>query len=212
MKGKVYKTSADQNTSLSTIEKIESLHPYQTITYLSIFGSSLIFVFLLVVLFVSSSHSDKVIEIPVTFYLSTGFLVFSHYFISKLPKFFDEENDLNIKRYLGFGILFTALFGVSQLFAWISLFNDQIYFDGKAVETMLYLLSGLHLLHIIAGLVFMISLFISCLTSLSDPVKNLIYFTNPFQKMKLSLLHAFWVFMDVSWIFILGTFIMMILV
>ncbi|MCX2744826.1 hypothetical protein OO013_13160 [Mangrovivirga sp. M17] len=212
MKGKVYKTDADKNSALSTFEKIESLHPYQTITYLSIFGSSIIFIFLLVVLFVSSEHSAKPINLPVTFYISTGFLVFSHYFIARLPGFFEKENDLNLKRYLGFGILFTTLFGVSQLFAWMNLFNDEVYFDGQAVETLLYLLSGLHLIHIIAGLVFMIALFINSLTSLSDPVEKLIYFTNPFQKMKLSLLHAFWVFMDVSWFIILGTFIVMFLV
>ncbi|QCK13659.1 hypothetical protein [Mangrovivirga cuniculi] len=119
---------------------------------------------------------------------------------------------MNLKRFLGFGILFTALFGVSQLFAWMNLFNNEVYFDGQAVETLLYLLSGLHLIHIVAGLIFMIALFINSLTRLSDPVEKLIYFTNPFEKMKLSLLHAFWVFMDVSWFVILGTFIVMFLV
>jgi len=82
----------------------------------------------------------------------------------------------------------------------------ELYHSGIKLNNIagayLYVISGLHLLHLLVG-VFVLAWFaLSALNKNNDPVKLLIFESDPFSKMKVELLATYWHFVDGLWIYI----------
>jgi len=116
-------------------QRIEDMHPYETLLYLGMFGSGLIFLFLTVAFLFSGLDQlggmNK--KIPVSFLISTFLLVSSGYTATRIRIYFQEENAEKVIRALGVTLLLGLLFTSLQITGWKELQSMGIDFQGIPV-------------------------------------------------------------------------------
>ena len=189
----------------ATLEKIEKLHPHKMLLYLAIFGSSLIFLFMIIAFTASSNHpvlegGANQLHIPKAFIFSTLVLMGSSYFVSRFNRAFEQEKMTKLRNMLGITVVMGFIFTISQYWGWHQLEQAGHGLSGISSGAYLYVISGLHILHLVGAMFFMTHQFIKVSAISADPVKTLIAVTNPYQKMKLQMLSIYWHFMDFLWV------------
>ncbi|HAZ24172.1 MAG TPA: cytochrome C oxidase subunit III, partial [Algoriphagus sp.] len=81
------------NEPKTWFQKLESLHPYETLLYLGMIGSGLIFLFMVAAfLFSGLDQLERMNQrIPISFMISTFLLVISGYTATRMRIFYQEE-------------------------------------------------------------------------------------------------------------------------
>ena len=194
---------SDTNSS-TTLEKIEKLHPHKMLLYLAIIGSSLIFLFMLVA-FTATHTGAEVREslkftMPKAFIFSSLIILFSSYFVSRFLRAYENEDMKKLRNMLGITVILGIVFTLSQYWGWHQLEQSGYGLTGITSGAYLYVLSGIHILHLVGGIFFMTYQFIKVSRVANDSVKCLIMVTNPYQKMKFEMLATYWHFIDFLWL------------
>lgn len=185
------------------LRKIEKLHPYQTIMYLGMFGSGLIFLFLALAFFFTQNPSLlelKELRMPYAFLLSSIVMVGSGFFVGRLIPYFEQENLLQLRKTLRLTLLLGFIFIGLQVIGWIELGNMGLHFTGIPYGSFLYVLTGIHIFHLLGALIYGVILMISYRRIKNDAIKTFLVMINPFEKMKLRLFTLYWYFMDGIWL------------
>ncbi|WP_226389857.1 cytochrome c oxidase subunit 3 [Penaeicola halotolerans] len=201
---------SSEKERLSTFERIERMHPFQTIIYLAMFGSGLIFLFF-VIAFLLSQPDGLVFNrfyIPKAFIASSFAILISSYTVSRLRLFYVEDNIRQLLIYTGATLILGLVFTFLQVLGWKELDDMGIKFNGLPSGSFLYIISGIHLVHLLGALIFAISLFLRVLKIAVDPVDTLIFATNPFDQLKIRLFATYWHFMDALWIILFFVFLL----
>jgi cytochrome c oxidase subunit 3 len=189
--------------------KLEQLHPYKTLIYLAMFSSGLIFLFMTAAFVLSQSESSTFNQntIPKSFIISSFVLLVSAFISEKIiPAFLShnlKKTKIMLIWILGLGLLFSAL----QFKGWQELSELGIDFTGLPSGSFLYLLSGIHLVHLLGAMLYAFILFYQIHRREKDEVKTLVLLTNPYEKMKLELFSIYWKFMDTVWLVLFGLFL-----
>ncbi|MFP4090147.1 MAG: heme-copper oxidase subunit III [Cyclobacteriaceae bacterium] len=192
----------------SPITRLEKIHPHRMLLYLATFGSCLIFLFMVMAYSFSRAEEDMIsFNMPKSFVVSLVLLLFSSYTISKALPAFKKDNIKELKRALGLTMLFGLSFTISQYIGWYELNKSGIYLSGKSSGAYLYVISGLHVLHLAGALVFITMAYTKVSSVSLDPVKALIMITDPYQKLKIEMLTFYWHFMDALWVFLFFYFL-----
>lgn len=200
-----------QKDKVNWFNKIENMHPYRTLLYLGMFGSGLIFLFMVFAFVASQPTSDIYARysMPKTFILSSVLLVASAFTCTKiLPSFANNRLD-RTKNFLSSTFLLGLSFTGLQFFGWKELTEIGVDFRGLPAGSFLYVLSGIHLFHLIGAMIYALVLVFQIHKCEGDEVKSLILLSNPYEKMKLDLFTVYWKFMDVVWIILFILFIWM---
>ncbi len=183
-------------------QKVEKLHPYQTLMYLGMFGSGLIFLFLTLAFIASGFENLQKVsfQLPKAFVASTFVIMCSSYTVSKMATYFKDEQLEKLKNCLFstfcLGLIFTAL----QFLGWKELSSMGINFAGMPSGSFLYVLSGIHVFHLAGALIFASIMIFQYARKEKDIVQHLIVLTNPFEKMRIQLFTTYWIFMDLIWV------------
>ena len=97
------------------------------------------------------------------------------------------------KLYIILTILLAVAFFFSQYYAWVVLYNSGAYFvNYNASQSFIYVFTGAHLLHILAGIVMLIY-------ALAGKIRNIPQVRNIF---RLEVTSIFWHFVDILWIYL----------
>jgi cytochrome c oxidase subunit 3 len=192
----------EQQKMQTTFSKIEKLHPHKMLLYLSIFGSCLIFLFMIIGHISSKPDADDFIrfKFPRAFIVSLVLLLLSSFSISKVLPAYLKDDMKTLKWYLGVTLFLGISFTMSQYIGWYELKQSGIYFSGKAAGSYLYVISGLHILHLAGGLVFLTLMYTHISRIARDPVKTLIMVTNPYERIRIEMLTIYWHFVDIIWV------------
>ncbi|TAH21626.1 MAG: cytochrome C oxidase subunit III [Cytophagales bacterium] len=187
----------------SLFERIEKQHPFLTLLYLAMIGSGLIFLFLLVGFTNSLGRFDTDLFVfPKFFLASTLVILVSSYFAEKAwTNFLNDEPQL-LRQHLIYLLLLGSIFCISQFVGWNELLRQGIVFSGKAAGTYMYLLTGLHILHLAGGLAFAGVQTLHYKKACEDGVQALIIFSSKYEKTKMQLLKNYWHFLDILWLII----------
>lgn len=97
-------------------------------------------------------------EMPQMFWVSTAMILISSVTMNTAVTAVKKDNLKQATSFLGITLTLGILFGISQYLGWRSLYANGIYFAGSesnAAGSLMYLLSALHLLHVVAGLIFL---------------------------------------------------------
>ena len=136
------------------------------------------------------------IEVPVPngFYMSTIFIVLSSGAVWFATNAVKNNNHMGITAGLGIALLLGAGFVVSQLSSWNELVANGFYFTGgSAASSYLYMISGVHLAHMVAGI---LSLGVTTFRAVGQN------YTSE-RKLGLELAAIFWHFLGVLWVYLL---------
>lgn len=183
-------------------KRMEQMHPHQILIYVSMIGSAVIFLFMIVAFTVSKPNQLDFlkIEFPKSFFISTLIILSSSFTVARVIPAYEKDDIEEIKKWLGITFLLGILFSVLQFTGWQELQAKNILFNGERTGAYLYVISGMHVLHMAGVIAFALYLLLEAHKVSKDVVKHLMYATNPYQRIKFKMLNDFWHFVDVLWI------------
>ncbi len=193
------------NRLLSGFREIEKLHPHVMLTYLALFGSFLVLIFLLVTLSIEFGGDPALLSdvyIPKFFIIASLVLLVSNQVSKGILKFFQEEDIESIRKKIFSVFLIGGVFLIFQFIGWLELVFQGLAINKNVLGTYLFLITGYHMLHVIIALIYIAYMLYMTKNIFLDPVKNLIYFTSPYERIKLEIFVTFWKFVNISWIFL----------
>ena len=145
------------------------------------------------------SHSNGewlYFEIPSAFYISTILIILSS--ISLIFAFFSAKKNLlgNVKIGLGATLLLGLAFIYYQFQGYGALVNANVYFTGPTANSAgsyFYIITGLHLMHLVGGIIAAIVTFINSIREKYTAQNNL----------GLQVFSIYWHFLGVLWVYLL---------
>ncbi len=182
---------------------------YKWLLYFSISGISIMFIGLTILYFFSSIKNQQApVRLPVLFYWNTLVLMGSSLTLVLSQLYYTEDRFNQYKSalllILGLGILFM----VGQVTGWLALYNSG-YTLSHHSSSYLYVISGIHAIHVLGAMVFLVFFLSKSHPLLKDYATSVVYFTDPIIQSQLRLFSIFWHFLGITWIYLLFFFILL---
>ena len=180
--------------------------------YLLIAGVSFLFLPLLGALTYLFFQSDVgSINFPFWFLGTSLFIIMISYFAERAKLNFKEGNILFGKAWQ-FTLLSVLLFFIGQLLSWNSIWSQEALMTTNNSYAFTYLLSGLHLLHVLAALPILIWFHYQFKFAKKDEMKLNVFFADQSKFIKLDQTIIYLHFMGVLWFLLLVVFSLMALI
>lgn len=131
-------------------------------------------------------------DLPQVFWLSSGLVILSSislhwaYLAAKKDNFLQLRLGMSLAMLLGVGFL------VSQWYSWMALVESEVFFVGNPAGSFLYVITGVHGVHLISGLIFLIIVLISTFR----------YKVHSKELNTLEMAATFWHFLGALWIYL----------
>lgn len=195
------------------LKGLEKIHPHKLLTFLFLFGLSLIYSYLLISLTVETflgKINPGTMHFP-KFQIIAAFLILISMFIpAGLRQAFQDENLYLIRKRI-FGLFLAgAVFIVFQGIGWLEFMFQGFNMDPGVTETYLYIITGFHMVSVLIGLGSLAYYLYLTRNIYLDGVARLIFFTSPYERTKLEIIQAYWAYLCFSWIFIVTWLIFLI--
>lgn len=184
------------------------IHPSYIIMFLMIAGITALFLgFTGAYIYNRIEQGVKPIDLPSLFYLNTLIIIASSLALIKAKSAYLDDRTETFKRALFATLILTLIFLIAQIFAWMQLVNQNILINHSTLASYMYLISGVHFLHLVGGLPFLGAFIYKANKHMKDPVTVLLYFSDPDKKRSLNLLNIYWHFLDGLWIYLVIFFL-----
>lgn len=174
--------------------------PLQFMLWLGMGGSLVLFLTLSVLHLLPSTDTDwQKISVPGVFWISTFLILVSSITLYESSSAFYAERFKAYQLFLGATLALAIGFIVLQVWGWVVLFNDTDYPFHSSATDFIFLVSGLHVLHALGGIVCLATSFIAAMKN-SSYIDAFIYSVNPPNQLKLKLITRYWHFVDLLWL------------
>ncbi|WP_373399769.1 cytochrome c oxidase subunit 3 [Algoriphagus halophilus] len=100
-------------------------------------------------------------DLPQIFWLTSGIVILSSVFLQYGYYSAKKDNMLGLKIGLASAVILGIAFLVGQWYSWVALVDEEVFFVGNPSGSFLYVFTGLHALHLISGVIFLIIVLIS---------------------------------------------------
>jgi cytochrome c oxidase subunit III len=184
---------------VSATEK-NRIHPHKFTMWVAIGSMLMLFAGLTSAYIVKSSQDNWIgVQMPVQFWYSTAVIVISSLTMQMALRSFKQREMSTYRKLIllttVLGILFVAL----QWFGFRSLWNNNVRFSGAGAGQFLYVIAGLHAVHVLGGIV---ALVIITLKAFFGRIKN-------YDSVPVEIMRTYWHFVDLLWLYLLVFFILM---
>ena len=193
-----------RNTTSSASKSDEFMfHPQNIMLCILLLGLSVLFL-ALTISYIYSRTTMQVppIRVPLLFLGNTGILLGSSYTMILAKRRYLGDDTEGYQRNLKYTIWLSLLFMLMQVVAWYWLFQQNVNLRTSTTAGYLYVISFLHLAHVVAGLPFLMLFYHAAKKRMVDPVTVLVYFSDPEKRLKLRLLTIYWHFLDILWVYL----------
>ncbi|WP_400190821.1 heme-copper oxidase subunit III [Hymenobacter sp. B81] len=194
----------------SAFNRIEKVPPLAMLLYVGLVGVVVLFA-VLVALYVQTRANNGAVgsvhPFPRWFSLSTVVLLVSSYTLAQAPRLYGADDVRGLARCLGATLMLGAVFAGLQLLGWRELVNQGIFFTGEPSGTYVYLISALHVVHLLGGVLLLLTLLVRTLHAARDGVRTLVFIRNPYRRLQLRLLGTYWHFIDALWVVLFIVFL-----
>jgi cytochrome c oxidase subunit 3 len=193
----------------SAFSRMEKIHPFMMMLYLSLMGVGVLFLMLVIAYVQSHAYDTEAwkLKFPRFFSLGTLVLISSSYVLGKSKRFYKKDNLAKLNRGFLVTIFLALAFILTLVAGWQELSEAGINFTELAAGTYIYLISALHAVHLLGGLLFLTFLFFRTQHAASDPIRTLVFIRNPFIRQQINMLTLYWHFMGGVWIFLYLVFV-----
>ncbi|CAN5403687.1 cytochrome c oxidase subunit 3 [soil metagenome] len=198
-----------EKRSLTSHELHERQHPLKTYLFFGLVGSSILFLSLLFMYIIWSSHNPPLqhFQMPKAFMMSTVILLFSSFTINNSLKAFKNDETKNLLISLSGSLGLAVIFAILQIWGWKSLYDGGFFLNGEAGISFLYIVTALHFLHLGAGMLYLFFLCLKAFDNWNDPVRALLFFSNKHEGTRIELMNTYWHFIDALWIVLFFSFL-----
>lgn len=139
-----------------------AMHPKKFAMWLFIASVAMLFAALTSAYIVRQAEGNWLyFELPAMLYWTTGVILLSSVMLQLGYGYARRGQNENLKLMLGITAGLGLVFLIGQMLAWNDLVTHSVYFVGNPSGSFLYVLTGLHGLHIVSALVYLIIVFIA---------------------------------------------------
>lgn len=178
-------------------------HPKNVMLFILLAGLTFLFLALTVsYVYIRVVNAVEPVKVPALFFLNTTFLLASSWTMWKAKKAYLNDETEVYQQNLLYTIQLSTIFMLLQIVAWTLLFRENIQLGSSTTTAFLYVISFVHLAHVLAGLPFLYLFYRAAKKRMIDPVTVLVYFSDPEKRLKLRLLTIYWHFLDLLWIYL----------
>ena len=131
-------------------------------------------------------------DLPKMFWVSSGLILLSSMTMNWAVRAINKDNSKAATQALLLTTLLALGFVITQYLAWSSLYSQGIIFAGNPSESFLYVLTGLHVAHLLAGIIALL-VTLSRSSSKKYSSSNMVGLQN---------CAIFWHFLDGLWIYL----------
>ena len=174
--------------------------PFRFMVWLGIASSVLIFTIMLAAYVVRRSGPGWTdVRLPTVFLISTGAIMLSSFTLRNANAAFRHERFKSYRSNMGTTLTLGILFMVLQAWGWRQMLTAGVGLAGNPSGSFVYIISGVHLLHILVGLIFLGIILTEALRR-RPYIDSFVYSVNPPNLLKLKLVTLYWHFVDILWI------------
>lgn len=174
------------------------IHPHKFTLWVAIGSIVMMFAGLTSAFIVKSNQTNWVpVEIPKVFWISTAVIIISSLTVQMALRSFKQREMNQYRGLIGLTVLLGVAFIVLQWLGFQDLWAQRVTFKGAGAGQFLYVIFGLHAIHVIGGVIALIVMFIK---AFAGSVK--LYSSVPVEVAAI-----YWHFVDVLWIYLLLFFI-----
>lgn len=179
------------------------VHPHIIALYLLLIGLSTLFIaFSISYIYHRVSNGFEPIQLPWLFYVNTAILLATSYILHKTKQYYLEDDTSKYMTSLWVSLVLSILFLFLQFFAWKQLLSSGIGMLDTTLSSFVYLISGVHFLHVIAGIPILVRFIMIAHRRMKEPVSVLIYYSDPDKLRGLEMITTYWHFLDILWIYL----------
>ncbi|WP_224016942.1 cytochrome c oxidase subunit 3 [Ferruginibacter albus] len=176
------------------MEQRKRIHPHKFTLWVGIASIIMMFAGFTSAYIVKRNQPNWVsFDLPKVFWYSTAVMVLSSVTIWQALKAFKQRAMLNYRRLVMVTFFLGVLFVVLQIIGFNELYQKGITLQGNVSFSFLFIIVGLHALHVLGGIIVLLILF---LKAFSSSVRN--YNTVPIE-----LASTYWHFVDFLWVYLL---------
>ncbi|MBS1596110.1 MAG: cytochrome c oxidase subunit 3 [Bacteroidetes bacterium] len=184
-------------------------HPVRVMIWLVILGITSAFLTLVFSYFATTAGTVwNDFRLPPIFHANTIIILASSYTVMQMRQAYRRHDHAGYRQALlitaGLGVAFTAF----QVMGWTELLRQGIGFRSQISGSYLYLISGLHLAHLLAGVGFLLYFLYRAYVVDADAYAQLMFDTDPVTSLRVEMLGIYWHFVDVLWLFLYGCFML----
>lgn len=176
--------------------------PLMFMLQLAMFGSGLLFLGLLLAyagMLERHTEGFSSVKVPLAFWASTLAIVLSSMTLYVAKINFKEEKFAAYRTYAGATLFLGICFVVLQIMGGFDLFALNHRGQYRSSRGFVYLISAVHVLHIVFGIAFLIKLFIEALRRTSY-LESFVYAVNPPNQRRIAMMIYYWHFVDILWL------------
>lgn len=176
----------------------KKIHPHKFTLWVGLGSIIMMFAGLTSAYIVKGSQPEwATVEIPQVFYYSTAVILASSITIQMALKSFKERSMMQYRRLITVTAFLGALFIALQLIGFNQLWNRGINLRGSGAGQFLYIIFGLHVLHVLGGVLTLLVMFIR---AYSSKMRN-------YNPVTIELASTYWHFVDLLWIYLFVFFL-----
>ncbi len=182
-----------------TNQQRNRIHPHKFILWVAIASILMMFAGLTSAFIVKSNMAGwKNIVMPKVFWFSTATIVMSSLTMQAALRYFRQREMQQYRTLIALTFVLGIVFIVLQVLGFSNLWEQHIRFKGSAgAGQFLYVIFGLHALHVVGGIVALLVLFLKAFFG-----KIKLYSSVPVE-----VAATYWHFVDILWIYLLVFFL-----
>jgi len=176
----------------------QKMHPNKFTLWVAIGSIVMMFAGLTSAFIVKSNQVNwKTVSMPKIFWVSTAVIVLSSLTIQLALRSFKDRQMNRYRSWIGVTIILGTAFLILQWLGFQDLWAQKVTFKGAGAGQFLYVIFGLHGIHVIGGVIALIAMFIKAFTG-----KIKLYSSAPVE-----VAATYWHFVDLLWIYLLIFFV-----
>ena len=176
----------------------KKIHPHKFTLWVAIGSILMMFAGLTSAFIVKSNQTNWVtIKLPTVFWYSTAVILLSSLTVQTALRSFKQREMSRYRLLIGVTLLLGCLFVALQWIGFQDLWKQNITFKGSGAGQFLYVIFGLHAVHVIGGVLALIVMFI----------KAFIGRVKLYSSVPVEVAATYWHFVDLLWIYLLVFFL-----
>lgn len=176
----------------------KKIHPHKFTLWVAIGSVVMMFAGLTSAYIVKSNQVNwKPVTLPKVFWVSTAVMLLSSLALQMALRSFKQREMNKYRTLIGITLLLGITFVVCQWLGFRDLWQQQVTFKGAGAGQFLYVIFGLHAIHVIGGVAALLVMFIKAFLG-----KTKLYSAVPVE-----VAATYWHFVDILWIYLLVFFL-----
>lgn len=184
--------------AMNTASQRKKIHPHKFTLWVAM-GSIIMMFAGLTSAYIVKSNQPKWItfDMPVLFWYSTAVLLLSSLTMQMALKEFKARNMRKYRNLITATLVLGSLFITLQCFGFSYLWNTGVTLRGSGAAPFMYVIFGLHLVHVAGGVIALLVIF---LQAFSSKRRN-------YNQVPVEVVSTYWHFVDLLWIYLFFFFL-----